>query len=49
MLHVYFNNHFKNSKQFSSFEVILNELQEDIRDYASIIFTDCDKNTGKNS
>ena len=46
LLHIYFDRHFKNSKQFTDFEVVLNDLNEDIQDYAEIIFTDCDKNKG---
>lgn len=46
LLHVYFDKHFHKSKQFEAFEVVLNELQNDIQDYSQIVFTDCDQNTG---
>jgi hypothetical protein len=47
LLHLFFNRHFRTSKQFENLEIILNELKEDIRDFGEIIYTDCDKNQGK--
>lgn len=44
ILHLYYNRHFSSSKQFKHFKAdVLEEVQLEMRDYARIVFTDCEK------
>lgn len=43
IVHVYYNRHFKNSRQFEDFVEVVEETEYRNKDYARFLFTDCDK------
>lgn len=49
ILHVYYNQHFKNSKDFEEFVDVIEEVEYRNKDYARFLFTDCEKVDGKDN
>jgi len=43
IVHIYYNKHFKNSKQFQDFVEVIEETEYRNRDYSRYLLTDCDK------
>ena len=43
IVHVYYNRHFRNSRQFEDFVEVIEETEYRNKDYAKFMLTDCDK------
>lgn len=44
---MFYNRHFKKSRQFQDFLEVIEDVEAKIKDYAKIIFTDCDEALGE--
>ena len=42
VLHLHYNHHFKQSSDFTNFEIILNELYAANQDFMDVLYTDCE-------
>lgn len=43
MAHIYYNRHFSKSKQFDNFLDVVEEAEFLTKDYAKVVFTNCDE------
>ena len=43
---LFYNRHFRKSRQFQDFKEIIEEVENKVKDYAKIVFTDCDEAFG---
>lgn len=45
ILHVYYNRHFKNTRQFKDFVEVIEDAEFKVKDFCKIILSDCEKDT----